>query len=98
MDGESPQDTASPPGSTARNGPSRPAAGAPRRPESVFGDLVPGLDRFVKVRLEGGMLVTDEAEDVMEGEPLEITGILVEIGSESVQFGEQAFGFHGDEA
>ena len=44
------------------------------------------------------MLVAHEAEDVMKGEPLEIAGILVEIGSESVQFGEQAFGFHGDEA
>jgi hypothetical protein len=65
---------------------------------SVLRDLVPGLDRFVEVCLEGGMLVADETEDVMKGEPLEIAGILVEIGSEAVQFGEQAFGFHDGRA
>ena len=66
--------------------------------ESVLRDLIPGLDRLVEIGLEGGMLVTDEAEDVMQGEPLEITRILVEIGAKAVQFSEQAFGFHGERA
>lgn len=51
---------------------------------------------FLNVLLEVAHLVRDEGEDVVEGEPFEVGGVLGDILAEAVEFGEEAFGFHGD--
>ena len=65
---------------------------------SVLWDLVSGLDDLIQVLLERPLLITDEAEDMVEREPLDVGWILVQIGPDTVQLGEDFFRFHGEEA
>ena len=58
---------------------------------SVLGDLVTGLDDLIEVFLECPLLVTDEAEDMVQREPLDVGRVLVKIGADTVQFGEEFF-------
>lgn len=51
---------------------------------------------FVEIRLELPHPVTDEAEGVFEGHPLDVAGIGVEVVTQAVEFGEYLLGLHGD--
>ena len=53
------------------------------------------LDGLVQIGLELTNFVRDKAERVMEREPLRIGGILVQIGTEPVQFRQHFFNFDG---
>ena len=44
------------------------------------------FDDFIKIRLKVVHLVRDEAKDVMERKPFQITGILIKVGTQSVEF------------
>ncbi len=48
----------------------------------------------VDVLLEVTHLVGDEAEDMVEGDPLEIGFVFVEVFADGVEFSEEGFGFH----
>ena len=50
-----------------------------------------GFDDLIKVFLECPLLVTDEAEDMVQREPLDVGRVLVKISADTVQFGEEFF-------
>ena len=65
---------------------------------SVLGDLVTRFDDLIEVFLECPLLVTDEAEDMVQREPLDVGRVLVKISADTVQFGEEFFRFHSARA
>lgn len=48
----------------------------------------------IDVLLEVAHLVGDEAEDMVQRDPLEVGLVFVEVFADGVEFGEEGFGFH----
>lgn len=62
---------------------------------ALLGLGIARLDDFVEVLLKVSKVVRNEAERVVQREPLNIRGILIEISALAIEFGENRFDFHG---
>ena len=53
------------------------------------------LDGFIQITLEFSHFVAYKTECVVQGEPLHVFGVFLQIVSQAVEFGQNFFNFHG---